>query len=43
VDTYAATKQAAVAGLHGVVDWVLDDDWIGSFRLRFVPVSFSLI
>jgi hypothetical protein len=27
VDTHAATQEAAVAGLQGVVDWVLDDDW----------------
>jgi hypothetical protein len=43
VDTYAATKQAAVAGLHGVVDWVLDDYRLRWFWLRCVPVSFSLI
>jgi hypothetical protein len=37
VDTHAATKQAAVAGLHGVIYRVLDDDRIGSCRLRCVP------
>ena len=43
VDTHAATEQAAVTCLQGVVDGVLDGDLIRSFRLRCVPVSFSFI
>jgi hypothetical protein len=43
VDTYVATKQAAFAGLQGVVNRVLDDYRIGICRLRCVPVSFSFI
>ena len=39
MDTYAATEQLAVARLH----WVLDDDWIGSCRLRCVPGVYLLI
>jgi hypothetical protein len=43
VDTHAATEQAAVTCLQGVIDGVLDDDRIGSFRLRCVPVSFGCV
>ncbi len=43
MDTHAATEQAAVTSLQGVIYRVLDDDRIGSFRLRCVPVSFSFI
>ena len=38
MDTHATTKQAAVAGLQGVVDRVLDDDWRRWFWLCFVPL-----
>jgi hypothetical protein len=43
VDTHAATEQAAVTSLQGVIYRVLDDDRIGSFRLRCVPVSFGCV
>jgi len=37
VDTHAAPQQSGVAGLQNRIDRVLDDHWIGSFRLRCVP------
>jgi hypothetical protein len=43
VDTHAATEQAAVAGLQGVVDWVLDDDWRWWLWLCCVPGVFGCI
>ena len=43
LDTHAATQQSGVAGLQNRIDRVLDDDWIESFRLRFVPGVFGRI
>jgi hypothetical protein len=43
VDTHAATEQSAVTSLQGVIYRVLDDDRIGSFRLRCVPVGFGFV
>jgi len=43
VDTHATTKQAAVAGLQGVVDRVLDDDWRRWFWLCVVPSVHLLV
>jgi hypothetical protein len=43
VDTHAATEQAAVTRLQGVIYRVLDDDRIGSCRLRRVPVILGCI
>jgi hypothetical protein len=41
VDTHAATQQSGVAGLQNRADRVLDDHWIGIFRLRRVPGVFG--
>jgi hypothetical protein len=43
VDTYAATKQATVTSLQGVVDGVLDDDRLRWFWLRFMPGVYLLV
>jgi hypothetical protein len=44
MDAYAATQQAAVTSLQGVVNWVLDDDWRLRGRwLRCVPIFFCLV
>jgi hypothetical protein len=37
LDTHAATQQSGVASLQNRIDRVLDDHWIGSFRLCSVP------
>ena len=37
VDTHAAAKQTAVAGLQGVVDRVLDNYWRRWLWLCFMP------
>ena len=43
MDTHATPQQSGVAGLQNRIDRVLDDYWIGSFRLRFVPSVFGRI
>jgi hypothetical protein len=43
VDTHAATQEAAVARLQGVIYRVLDDGRIGSFRLCCVPGVFGCV
>jgi hypothetical protein len=43
VDTHRTAEQPALTSLQGVIYRVLDDDRIGSFGLRCVPVGFSFI
>jgi len=43
MDGHCATKQAAIASLQLIVDWVLDDHRLWLFRLCCVPVSFGLV
>jgi hypothetical protein len=43
VDTHAAPQQSGVAGLQNRIDRVLDNDWIGSFRLCRVPCVHLLV
>jgi len=43
VNTHCATKEAAVAVLQCVIDFVMHDDWLRLSGLRCVPLCFSLV